>query len=216
MRGGLKVDPAGFRNRRERGPRGTRAGSTLLRPSGRAGHFCLPLHVCHPCRSDCLTISGRAPAMPPGVRVHDRDPAHTVSTRQRASLTLGIPQDWRGSPNSAVFHGGSLRRATSPDGVAEGRVDHRPRTSCYSPRHHGGPPGFPAALHLFHRCRSDCLTISGHTRIMPSGYFHDRDPAHTVSALRRASPQLMISRIIAVGFHEQCRFPRQVTLPRRC
>jgi hypothetical protein len=42
------------------------------------------------------------------------------------------------------------------------------------------------------RARSDCLTISGHTQIMPSEYFHDRDPGHTVSALRRASPQLRI------------------------
>ena len=47
-------------------------------------------------------ICGRALLMPEA-NVHITDPARTVSTRQQASLTLGIPRNWRGSPNSAVF-----------------------------------------------------------------------------------------------------------------
>ena len=57
--------------------------------------------------------------------------------------------------------------------------------------------------------------ISGRIPIMPSGCFRSRDRAHTVSALRRASPQLRIPlEEREEGFPEQCPFPRQVTLPR--
>ncbi len=74
----------------------------LPKTDKRSGHFCLTLTLYHRVSSDCLTICGEPPVMPRAT-FRSTDPVHTVSTLRQASPQLGIPLDWRGSPNSTVF-----------------------------------------------------------------------------------------------------------------
>ena len=83
-----------------------------LRKCERARHFCVLPAVSHPAGPDCPLLCGRNRAMPPGA-VHHTEPAHAVSTRQRASLTLGIHPGLGGVPRSMRIPP-ARRRAGAP------------------------------------------------------------------------------------------------------
>lgn len=179
--------------------------SVTSRHRWRAGRSFLPASHGFPSRESGPSLDLRL--RPPNARwfVSMAGRARTVSTLPWASRKLGIPLVEGGVPRTVRIPS-ARRRAVAPvvsrsmhhhraegeDAVPPGRVNGRPCAFLLPPAGAGGAVVSATLCTFAGWCRPDCLTICGHSPVMPRGNVHVTDPARTVSARQRASLALRI------------------------
>ena len=111
--------------------------------------------------SDLVRMRGRSPPQVFSCQARRRHPPRERCRRPLGGSAVGgHVGDLEPLEDAAVERRLRDQGPEQEDRVPEGRVDDRPR-ACLLLAANGGVARFRPPLHLCHRCRSDCLLVSG-------------------------------------------------------